>query len=1070
MKRMLINATQPEELRVALVDGQRLFDLDIESGAREQKKANIYKGKITRVEPSLEAAFVDFGADRHGFLPLKEISREYFKKAPEGRVNIKEVLSEGQEVIVQVEKEERGNKGAALTTFISLAGRYLVLMPNNPRAGGISRRIEGEERNELREALNGLNVPADMGLIVRTAGLGRSSEEMQSDLDYLLQLWNAVKEASQGRAAPFLIYQESNVIIRAIRDYLRQDIGEVLIDSVEAQDEALSFIQQVMPQYASKIKLYEDSVPLFNRFQIESQIETAFQREVKLPSGGSIVIDPTEALVSIDINSARATKGGDIEETALQTNLEAAEEIARQLRLRDIGGLIVIDFIDMTPAKNQRAVEEKVREALEADRARIQVGRISRFGLLEMSRQRLRPSLGETSGIVCPRCNGQGIIRDVESLSLAILRLIEEEALKDRTAEVRARVPFQVAAFLLNEKRNAITKIELRTRARIFILPDDHLETPHFEVQRLRDDSPEILAGHASYEMNPTEAEEVQPVSSTRTLVRQEAAVKTAPQRTAPAPAPTPVPVTAAAPASQEPSLFKGLVKSLVGLFASKPEAPAPEAENKPAASSRPQRNDERRSGRQQNRRRDSRNGRDEERKPREERAPRDERPAREERQPRPPREERKPREAREPREPREIAETPDTAAAPQARRERPPREERQPREERKRELRAPLDEPAQNAPAAVAEEPVAERKPRTSREERMPRVEQNVEADELQQNDAAENALDEQEPTEGSDRPRRRSRGQRRRSNRRDRQRDANGNEIEGEAETGTSDVGESTAPVKSEQVAIAATAAAIAANTADTDTARDIQPEFEAAQDAPKATEAAEQNAGDKPDETVAVAAEQAAPSAVERSESISASQASQPEIVQTEPSTTVTATTDISVSEAPVNQSHAEVLEAEQSAVAPATEQPVAVSTESAPAVSANGRAPNDPREVRRRRLEQERLAKEAAEIKRDAESAAETDAPIELTSPEIVVSEPKDSAPTGQQMTETPSSELAQFVVEADQEPDAKTIEPAHLQPAETSAQPEALLVGSSDESKSEAADDANEQSDAEKRPN
>ncbi len=521
---------------------RRLYDLDIESGAREQKKANIYKGRITRIEPSLEAAFVDFGSERHGFLPLKEISREYFKKAPEGRVNIKDVLSEGQEVIVQVEKEERGNKGAALTTFISLAGRYLVLMPNNPRAGGISRRIEGEERNELREALNGLVAPADMGLIVRTAGLGRSSEEMQWDLDYLLQLWTAIKEASLDRSAPFLIYQESNVIIRAIRDYLRQDIGEVLIDSVEAQDEALTFIRQVMPQYASKIKLYEDSVPLFNRFQIESQIETAFQRVVELPSGGSIVIDPTEALVSIDINSARATKGSDIEETALQTNLEAAEEIARQLRLRDIGGLIVIDFIDMTPAKNQRAVEEKVRECLEADRARVQVGRISRFGLLEMSRQRLRPSLGESSGIVCPRCNGTGIIRDVESLSLAILRLIEEEALKDRTAEVRAQVPIPVAAFLLNEKRNSITKIELRTRARIVILPNDHLETPHFEVQRLRDDSPEAAIDQSSYEIAAAaaEVEEVQPAAATRTLVRQEAAVKTAPAR-ANAPVPTEV-------------------------------------------------------------------------------------------------------------------------------------------------------------------------------------------------------------------------------------------------------------------------------------------------------------------------------------------------------------------------------------------------------------------------------------------------------------------------------------------------------------------------------------------------
>ena len=620
MKRMLINATQPEELRVALVDGQRLYDLDIESGAREQKKANIYKGKITRVEPSLEAAFVDFGADRHGFLPLKEISREYFSKAPEGRVNIKDVLKEGQEVIVQVEKEERGNKGAALTTFISLAGRYLVLMPNNPRAGGISRRIEGEERNELREALNGLNAPADMGLIVRTAGLGRSSEEMQWDLDYLLQLWGAIKEASLDRAAPFLIYQESNVIIRAIRDYLRQDIGEVLVDSVEAQQEALSFINQVMPQYASKIKLYEDSVPLFNRFQIESQIETAFQREVRLPSGGSIVIDPTEALVSIDINSARATKGSDIEETALQTNLEAAEEIARQLRLRDIGGLIVIDFIDMTPAKNQRAVEEKVRESLEADRARVQVGRISRFGLLEMSRQRLRPSLGESSGIVCPRCNGQGIIRDVESLSLAILRLIEEEALKDRTAEVRAQVPIPVAAFLLNEKRNSITKIELRTRARIVILPNDHLETPHFEVQRLRDDSPDLQTPLSSYEMTTVEVEEAQPAAATRTLARQEAAVKTAPERTA-APAPAPITEAPAAPvahaASSEPSLFKGLVKSLVSLFASKEEAPAQVIE-KPTIERAPRSEEQRRNGRQQTPGRAGRGGRVEERKPRE--------------------------------------------------------------------------------------------------------------------------------------------------------------------------------------------------------------------------------------------------------------------------------------------------------------------------------------------------------------------------------------------------------------------------------------------------------------------
>ena len=453
MKRMLINATHPEELRVALVDGQRLFDLDIESSTREQKKSNIYKGRITRVEPSLEAAFVDFGADRHGFLPLKEISKEYFKKSPgqiEGKINIKDVLAEGQEVIVQVDKEERGNKGAALTTFISLAGRYLVLMPNNARAGGISRRIEGEERAQLKEAMNGVQVPKSMGIIVRTAGIGRTTEELQWDLDYLVQFWEAITQAAGERKAPFLIHQESNVIIRAVRDYLRQDIGEVLIDAESVYEDVLSFVRAVMPSFENKIKLYKDEIPLFSRYQIEGQIETAFQREVKLPSGGSIVIDPTEALVSIDINSSRATKGHDIEETALQTNLEAAEEIARQLRLRDMGGLIVIDFIDMTPAKHQREVEQKMREALEIDRARVQVGKISRFGLLEMSRQRLRPSLGETRSEVCPRCEGQGTIRGIESLALSIMRLIYEESSKEKTAEVRAMVPVSVATFLLN--------------------------------------------------------------------------------------------------------------------------------------------------------------------------------------------------------------------------------------------------------------------------------------------------------------------------------------------------------------------------------------------------------------------------------------------------------------------------------------------------------------------------------------------------------------------------------------------------------------------------------------------
>lgn len=489
MKKMLINATHAEEMRVALVDGQKLYDLDIENRTRLQKKSNIYVGKITRVEPSLEAAFVDFGAERHGFLPLKEISRDYFYRSPgEGKLSIKDVVKEGTRLLVQVDKEERGNKGAALTTFISLAGRYMVLMPNNPRAGGISRRIEGDDRSELREALSVLEIPDGMGVIIRTAGVGRSAEELQWDLNYLLQLWEAISKEGENNRTPILVYQESNVIIRAVRDYLRDDVDQVLIDGTDAYQQAIDFVSMVMPKYQQRIKLYEDDIPLFNRFQIESQIETAFQREVRLPSGGSIVIDPTEALVSIDINSARATKGINIEETALQTNLEAADEIARQLRLRDMGGLIVIDFIDMLAARNQRAVEARVRDALTIDRARVQVGRISRFGLLEMSRQRLRPSLGETSAIVCPRCTGQGSIRDTNSLALSILRLLEEGATKDRTAEVRAIVPVDVAAYLLNEKRHALGEIESRTRVRILVIPNPNFETPHFDVQRLRDD------------------------------------------------------------------------------------------------------------------------------------------------------------------------------------------------------------------------------------------------------------------------------------------------------------------------------------------------------------------------------------------------------------------------------------------------------------------------------------------------------------------------------------------------------------------------------------------------------
>lgn len=585
MKRMLINATQPEELRVALVDGQRLYDLDIENRTRVQKKANIYKGKITRVEPSLEAAFVDFGAERHGFLPLKEISREYFYRKPsdvDGRAKIKDLVKEGTEVIVQVEKEERGNKGAALTTFVSLAGRYMVLMPNNPRAGGISRRIEGEERAALKEALSSITLPDGMGVIVRTAGIGRSSEELQWDLDYLMHLWSAIQQAANERPSPVLILQESNVIIRAIRDYLRDDIDQVLIDSEESFGEAMQFVEQVMPHFKNKVRLYQDPVPLFNRYQIETQIESAFQREVNLPSGGSIVIDPTEALVSIDINSARATKGGDIEETALQTNLEAADEIARQLRLRDIGGLIVVDFIDMMAAKNQRNVEQRVREAMGADRARVQIGRISRFGLLEMSRQRLRPSLGETSAKVCPRCSGQGTIRDTKSLALSILRLVEEEANKEKSAEIRAIVPVNVASYLLNEKRTAIHDIESRSDVRVVVIPATNLETPHFDVVRLREndvgDTEEI-----SYKISTdVDAEEDTTANIAPAAPAPVAAVRTlAPNTPAPAPRQEPEPAAQKAePTKAETGFWAKLGKGFAALFA--PEQPQPEPEPKP--------------------------------------------------------------------------------------------------------------------------------------------------------------------------------------------------------------------------------------------------------------------------------------------------------------------------------------------------------------------------------------------------------------------------------------------------------------------------------------------------------
>lgn len=622
---MLINAAHSEELRVALVEGQHLYDLDIESRAREQKKANIYKARVTRVEPSLEAAFVDFGSTRHGFLPLKDIAHEYFSASPSkgGRVSIKDVIKEGTELIVQVEKEERGNKGAALTTFCSLAGRYMVLMPNNPRAGGISRRIEGEDRDALKDSMSQLDIPKDMGVIIRTAGVGRTSEELQWDLSYLVQVWDAIKTASDERSAPFLIYQENDVIIRAIRDYLRDDIGEILLDTDEAYEQAMQFVNQVMPQYANRVKRYESDVPLFNRYQIEGQIEFAFQREVRLPSGGAIVIDATEALVSIDVNSARATRGADIEETALNTNLEAAIEICRQLRLRDIGGLIVIDFIDMTAAKNQRQVENCMRDALQIDRARVQIGRISRFGLLEMSRQRLRPSLRETSGIVCPRCDGKGSIRDVESSALAIIRLVEEEALKDTSTEIRAFLPISVASFLLNEKRSDLQDLEARNQVRIVVIPTPELETPHYRMERIRSSDEEET--EASYELTT----ELEPEAASQPVQRphhaESAAVKTvAPPAAPPASTPATARVTVQ-PEARQSGLFKRFMSLLTGDSA-EAAVPVPAPSVTPAPSRDPSRDSSNDTGGRGNGRRKSQDSRGHSRSGRGDRAERTDR------------------------------------------------------------------------------------------------------------------------------------------------------------------------------------------------------------------------------------------------------------------------------------------------------------------------------------------------------------------------------------------------------------------------------------------------------------
>ncbi|MCD5362204.1 Rne/Rng family ribonuclease [Chromobacterium aquaticum] len=799
MKRMLFNATQAEELRVAIVDGQKLVDLDIETVGKEQRKGNIYKGVITRIEPSLEACFVDYGTERHGFLPFKEVSRSYFQGYDGGRPRIQDVLREGMEVIVQVEKDERGNKGAALTTYISLAGRYLVLMPNNPRGGGVSRRIEGEERQELKDLLSQLEVPHGMSLIARTAGIGRNLEELQWDLGYLMQLWRAIEGAAGAQNAPFLILQEGSLVIRAIRDYFHPDIGEVLIDTEEIYDQARQFMSHVMPNMLSRVKLYKDHVPLFSRFQIEHQIETAFARSVQLPSGGAIVIDHTEALVSIDVNSARATKGADIEETAVKTNLEAAEEIARQLRLRDLGGLVVIDFIDMESAKNQRDVENRLRDVLKHDRARVQMGKLSRFGLLELSRQRLQPSLGETSHETCPRCHGIGFIRGTESSALHILRIIQEEAMKENTGAVHAQVPVDVATFLLNEKRSEIHSIEERLDVDVVLIPNIHLETPHYKIVRVRHDDLAEAGEAPSYKRVEVQEEDVITNFGHEKpkLERQEAAVKgITPQQ--------PAPSVEAKVAAPEPSLFGKLGSWIKSLFA-EPEAVAqPVEKKKPAAQSQQrgnrQRNGERRPGGQARREHEQRRqGSDEakprrperaerqdgERQERQERPERKEQPQREERQERgeQPRNGRRRerdngregREGREVREPRELKDAPrqqqPREEAPQERPEKLEKPERQQQEPRRR-------------PAPQVEEPALEQgKP-------LEEVRADVDAEQQERNE------------------------RRRRRSRRDRRRDEPAAQ-EGAAEAGAVEAGVAEAAVPA-VAALAVTAAVVAVEEA--------------------------------------------------------------------------------------------------------------------------------------------------------------------------------------------------------------------------------------------------------------
>ncbi|SIT47609.1 fused ribonucleaseE: endoribonuclease; RNA-binding protein; RNA degradosome binding protein [Paraburkholderia ribeironis] len=848
MKRMLFNATQQEELRVAIVDGQKLIDIDIETAGREQRKGNIYKGIITRIEPSLEACFVNYGEDRHGFLPFKEVARQYFRDGVDMRsARIQDALKEGQELIVQVEKEERGNKGAALTTFISLAGRYLVLMPNNPRGGGVSRRIEGDDRQELRETMAQLQLPDGMSIIARTAGIGRSAEELQWDLNYLMQLWRAIEAASQSGTSgqPMLIYLESSLVIRAIRDYFQPDIGEILIDTTEIHDQARAFMDIVMPDNVSKVKRYHDDVPLFSRFQIEHQIETAYSRTVPLPSGGAIVIDHTEALVAIDVNSARATKGADIEETAARTNLEAADEVARQLRLRDLGGLIVIDFIDMESAKSQREVEQRLKDALKHDRARVQMGKISRFGLMELSRQRLRPALSEGSHVTCPRCNGTGHIRDTESSALQVLRIIQEEAMKENTAAIHCQVPVEVTAFLLNEKRAEINKIESRFKVNVVLIPNKHLDTPHYKLERLRHDDARLDDPRASWKMAEEAARELESETgySKRTeevKPKQEAAVKgitpekpapSAPVRRATAPAPV-----AAAPASG------GFIGWLKNLFGMQPAAPAAtEKQARPQRGERAERGERvgERGGERNRNRRGGAGGRDaagrgegaggrqaqgqqpsqrrEEREPREGREARDTREAREGREPREAREPRGSREAREPREAREGRETRDrdTRGAERAEAvEGAPRAERGERQER------------------------GERRDRVERAERGERRKQQAEmADALTQPDAqpAEELVRNQTvgvesgapvdqeavAREGEER-RRRRRG--RRGGRREREEDVNGNLAADVAEAEGDTVATEAKPV----TPVEAVVTAVATETA-------VVPELHAAAESP-------------------------------------------------------------------------------------------------------------------------------------------------------------------------------------------------------------------------------------------